>query len=63
MTDGFLFSRHFWTDDRLTVPKKLTLHSVKNFWHPDTFVVNEKKVAATNAVNTKIKTLKFDRMN
>jgi hypothetical protein len=36
--------RHFWTDERLTVAKKLTLNSVKGFWHPDTFVVNEKKV-------------------
>jgi hypothetical protein len=26
------------------VAKKLTLNSVKGFWHPDTFVVNEKKV-------------------
>ncbi len=36
--------RHFWTDERLNVAKKLTLNSVKGFWHPDTFVVNEKKV-------------------
>jgi hypothetical protein len=40
---GHVF-RHFWTDERLTVAKKLTLNSVKGFWHPDTFVVNEKKV-------------------
>jgi hypothetical protein len=36
--------RHFWTDERLTVAKKLTMNSIKGFWHPDTFVVNEKKV-------------------
>jgi|688.fasta_scaffold1039065_1 hypothetical protein len=39
-----MFFRHFWTDERLTVAKKLTMNSVKGFWHPDTFVVNEKKV-------------------
>lgn len=39
-----MYLRHFWTDERLKVAKKLTLHSLENLWHPDTFVVNEKKI-------------------
>ncbi len=34
------------------MPKQVTLNSVKGFWHPDTFVVNEKKVSEYRSLYT-----------
>ena len=42
-----MYLRQFWTDERLKISKKVVINDIAGLWHPDTFIVNEKKMAAT----------------
>lgn len=39
-----MYFRQFWTDERLKISKRVVLNDISGIWHPDTFIVHEKRM-------------------